>query len=128
MKIMICEQDLEQIKLIKNILNNYKFKHIIPKKGVDIFQMILTQKPSIIIYNEKFDKNTGVSLVNKLRANENTRHIPLIYIYNRSGLQKKINEYSGDSFLQFMKEPYRIKFLRHYIDRWTTFRSLYIKQ
>ncbi len=128
MKIMICEHDAGQIKLIKDVLINYRFKHITPKKGDNIFQQILNQKPSILIFNEKFDQKAGINLVSKLRTNPMTENIPVIFISDKINLDEKLKEFSNDSFVQLMSEPYRIKFLRHYIDRWTTFRSLHIKQ
>ena len=125
---MICEQDPQQIRLIKNVLNNYKFKHIIPKKDGDVYKMVVDQKPSIIIFNEKFHKETGEALLNKLRSNPQTDNIPIIYISNDLDLNEKLKRFSNDSLVQLLSEPYRLKFFRHYIDRWTTFRSLYVKQ
>jgi len=128
MKIMICEQDPQQIRLIKNVLNNYKFKHIIPKKDGDVYKMVVDQKPAIIIFNEKFHKETGEALLNKLRSSPQTDKIPIIYISSDLDLNEKLKRFSNDSFVQLLSEPYRLKFFRHYIDRWTTFRSLYVKQ
>lgn len=125
---MICEQDPQQIQLIKNVLNNYKFKHIIPKKDGDVYKMVVDQKPSIIIFNEKFHKETGEALLNQLRSNPQTDNIPIIYISSDLDLNEKLKRFSNDSLVQLLSEPYRLKFFRHYIDRWTTFRSLYIKQ
>ncbi|MCK5033518.1 MAG: hypothetical protein KAS18_07785 [Calditrichia bacterium] len=128
MKLMICEQDPQQIQLIKNVLNNYKFKHIIPKKDGDVYKMVVDQKPSIIIFNEKFHKETGEALLNQLRSNPQTDNIPIIYISSDLDLNEKLKRFSNDSLVQLLSEPYRLKFFRHYIDRWTTFRSLYVKQ
>lgn len=128
MKILICEQDVEQIKLIKNVLNNYRFKHIIPGRDVDVYKMVVDQKPSIVIFNEKFNNKSGENFVAKLRKNPDTENIPIIYISTDKDLNEKLQMYSNDSYLQLLSEPYRLKFFRHTIDRWTTFRSLYIKQ
>jgi response regulator RpfG family c-di-GMP phosphodiesterase len=128
MKIMICEHDAQQIKLIKNVLNNYKFKHIIPNKNGDVYKMAVDQKPSIIIFNEKFHKETSEVLLDQLRSNPQTENIPIIYISNKADLKEKLKRFSNDSYVQLLSEPYRLKLFRHSIDRWTTFRSLYVKQ
>ncbi len=125
---MICEQDAQQVKLIKNVLNNYKFKHIIPKKDGDVYKMAVDQKPSIIIFNEKFHRETSEVLLDQLRTNPQTENIPIIYIANKADLKEKLKRFSDDSYVQLLSEPYRLKFFRHSIDRWTTFRSLYVKQ
>jgi len=127
MKIMICENDKGQINLIKNIFSNYRFKHIIPKKNRNIFNQVLLHKPAILILNENYDKEAGVELLSKLRNNPVTENIPVIFISNNRNIYEQFVEFSNDSFVQLMPEPYRIKHLRHYVDRWTTFRSLYIK-
>ena len=128
MKIMICEQDAQQIKLIKNVLNNYKFKHIIPKKDGDVYNMVVNHKPSIIIFNEKFHKEIDDGLLDRLRSNPQTENIPIIYISSKAELKEKLKRFSNDSYVQLLSEPYKLKFFRHSIDRWTTFRSLYVKQ
>ena len=125
---MICERDAQQVKLIKNVLNNYKFKHIVPRRDGDVYKMAVDQKPSIIIFNEKFQKEIGERLLDQLRSNPQTENIPIIYISSKSDLKEKLKRFSNDSYVQLLSEPYRLKFFRHSIDRWTTFRSLYIKQ
>lgn len=128
MKIMICEQDEHQVELIKNVLYNYKFKHIVPKIDHNIFQIVLNQKPSIIIFNQKFNKDSQDSLLDQLRSNPETKNIPVIYISNKYDLKEKLKRFANDSFVQLLSEPYRLKLFRHSVDRWTTFRSLYVKQ
>jgi len=125
---MICEQDAQQVKLIKNVLNNYKFKHIVPHRDGDVYKMAVDQKPSIIIFNEKFQKEIGEELLDQLRSNPQTENIPIIYISSKTDLNKKLKRFLNDSYVQLLSEPYRLKLFRHSIDRWTTFRSLYIKQ
>ena len=128
MKIMICEQDAQQVKLIKNVLNNYKFKHIIPKKDGDVYKMVVDQKPSIIIFNEKFHKDTSDRLLDQLRTNPQTENIPIIYISNKADLKEKLKRFSDDSYVQLLSEKYRLKYFIHTIYRWTTFRSFYKKK
>lgn len=128
MKIMICEQDDQQVKLIKNLLYNYKFKHIVPKNDRNLYKMVLEQKPSIIIYNQNFYRDSQDGLLDQLRSNPQTQNIPVIYISSKSDLSEKLKRFSNDSFVQLLSEPYRLKLFRHSVDRWTTFRSLYIKQ
>ena len=93
---MICEQDSEQIKIIKNVISNYRFKHIIPKQNGNIFQQIINQKPSILIFNENFNNNSGTEFLNKLRTHPVTENIPVIFISNKMNLLKDYNEFSSD--------------------------------
>ena len=51
-----------------------------------------------------------------------------IFISEDNNVEQILNSFSGDSLLELMQEPYKIKHLRHFIDRWTLFRSLHVKQ
>ena len=128
MKVMICEEDAIKAKVLTDLLNVYKFKLITLTKGVDFFRQIQTHKPAVIILNEKFTQKSGKEIVDRLRSNPVTSNIPIILISNDNEVNATTNEYPVDSLTELMHEPYKIKHLRHCVDRWTTFRSLHIKQ
>ena len=60
----------------------------------------------------------------ELRSHPLTQNIPIILISDNGN--PDITD--GDTLTELFSEPFKIKHLRHVIDRWTTFRSLYIKQ
>jgi CheY-like chemotaxis protein len=120
MKVMICDNSLEKAKVIKDLLNVYNLKFITVTNRSTFYKQVETHKPAIIILNETF---SGQQL-DKLRSHPATRNLPIILISN--GKNKQLTD--GDTLTEFFSEPFKIKHLRHVIDRWTTFRSLYIKQ
>ena len=63
----------------------------------------------------------------ELRKNARTANIPVIYINDDKQLDLQAEAYPYDALTEFVNGPVKIKNLRHYIDRWTTLRSLYIK-
>ena len=125
MKIFICEQDPYRAKLIEDILGVYNYKIVKVNRQNDFFKEAYSQKPAVVM-NEMFATNTDSDFLSKVRKDPVTSSIPVIYISN----QKPIEDFQLNTFDQlteFVHEPLKIKNLRHYIDRWTTFRSLYIK-
>jgi DNA-binding response OmpR family regulator len=127
MKVLICEGDAERAKVLTDLLNVYKLKLITINKNTDLFKQIENHKPEIIILNEKFAPKLGCSMITRLRANPVSKRIPIIFI-SESGQAMDLSAVHSDSLVELMQEPFKIKFLRHCIDRWTTFRSLHVRQ
>ena len=119
MKIFICEQDPFKAKLIQDILAVYNYKIITVKKQSDFFREAYSQKPAVIVMNEMFAHDSDMDPIISL--------IPVIYISDKKPSERKVDAMTLDNLIEFVQEPVKIKNLRHYIDRWTTLRSLYIK-
>jgi DNA-binding response OmpR family regulator len=127
MKVMICEESLNKAKVIEDLLNVYKFKVITLTDGINFLKKVQSYRPAVIIMNDKFTKKPISSMLNQLRTDPIGARTPVIFISDTNG-GTKLNDFAGDTLLELMQEPYKIKHLRHYIDRWTLFRSLHVKQ
>jgi DNA-binding response OmpR family regulator len=127
MKVMICEENQDKAKVIEDLLNVYKFKVITLTESLNFIKKVQTHKPAVVIINEKFMKKPGNVMLNQLRTNPVGAKTPVIYISEENNVEKVLNNFSGDSLLELMQEPYKIKHLRHFIDRWTLFRSLHLR-
>lgn len=128
MKIMICEENQDKAKVIEDLLNVYKYKVITLTESLNFVKKVQTYKPAVIIMNEKFAKKPGEKMLNQLRTNPVGANTPVIFISDENNNHLNINNFSSDALLEFVQEPYKIKHLRHFVDRWTLFRSLHIKQ
>ena len=127
MKVMICEEDTSKAKVLTDLLNVYKFKLITLTNSSDFFRQVQNHRPAMIILNEKFSQKSREDIISKLRTNPISSHIPVLVISDRSNTTSETNHYGTDALVELMQEPFKIKHLRHCVDRWTTFRSLYIK-
>jgi len=123
MRIFICEQNQNRAKLIKDILGVYNYSVFTMQDEFSLVNEAEHKRPSVIVINENFPGNENGSALRQLRSNPKTSGIPVIYIKN------DLSEITGfdDGLTQFVREPIKIKNLRHYIDRWTTLKSLYVK-
>ena len=128
MKVMICEENPDKAKVIEDLLNVYKFKVITLTESMNFVKKVQAHKPAVVIINENFTKKPGDIMLNKLRTNPVGAKTPVIYISEDNNVEKVLDTNGGDSLLELMQEPYKIKHLRHFIDRWTLFRSLHVKQ
>lgn len=128
MKVMICEENPDKAKVIEDLLNVYKFKVITLTDSINFVKKVQTYKPAVIVMNKNFTKKPGEIMLSQLRTNPIGAKTPVIYISDDSKDPLNINNFSGDALIELMQEPYKIKHLRHFIDRWTLFRSLHVKQ
>ncbi|RMH62407.1 MAG: response regulator [Calditrichaeota bacterium] len=126
MRIFICEHDNGRARSMQAILSDYSYKVVTIEKNTDLFKRVNQQKPAVIIINEGFTDAAGIDTLNRLKNDPATRDIPVIFI----GRNEKILHYAQSSDhnkLEVVGEPVKIKNLRHYIDRWTTLKSIYLK-
>jgi DNA-binding response OmpR family regulator len=128
MKVMICEENPDKAKVIEDLLNVYKFRVITLTDSINFLKKVQTYKPAVIVMNKNFTKKPGDIVLNQLRTNPVGAKTPVIYISDDNNESLSINNFSGDALLELVQEPYKIKHLRHFIDRWTLFRSLHVKQ
>lgn len=126
MKIFICEQDPYRAKLIQDILGVYNYKLITVNEQNRFFEQAHSQKPAVIVMDSCFADNSNQNMINRLRKDPVTSQIPVIYI-SSNGYQDKNEQPKLDDLTAVVNEPLKIKNFRHYIDRWTTLRSLYIR-
>jgi DNA-binding response OmpR family regulator len=123
MKIFICEQDPYRAKLIQDILGIYNYRIVNVNHISDLFRKAHFQRPKVIVVDETFVENSPHDFFRRLRKDPITAKIPVIFISNHTS--NVVSE--GDGLTEIIHEPFKIKNFRHYIDRWTIFRSLYLK-
>ena len=128
MKVMICEDNSEKAKVLTDLLTVYHLRLIRVTSDGDFYKQVEAHRPSVIIVNESFAQEAGKDIVGNLRSNPDSSLTPVIFITNNGELSTEFKDLAADALVELMREPFRIKHLRHCIDRWTTFRSLHIKQ
>lgn len=127
MNIFICEKDPYRAKLMQDLLAVYNFKIITVMNQGELIRKTQSKQPALIVMHDRFAKDTGSAMLQQLRKNARTATIPVIYIKDEAHLDLREEATPYDAFTEFVNGPVKIKNLRHYIDRWTTLRSLYIK-
>lgn len=127
MKIFVCENDPYRAKLMHDILSVYNYKIVTVGSEGDFFKKAQLQKPAIIVLNERFAQHSGNEMLEMLRRDPSTANTPVIFIKNDNSLEQQLVQYRFDQLTEVVQEPIKIKNLRHFVDRWTTFRSLYVR-
>ncbi len=78
--ILFIEDDRKFSKILTDLANDKDFKHILAEDGVTGVQLAEEYKPSAIILDIGLPKLNGWSVMEKLKDNPETRHIPVHFI------------------------------------------------
>jgi signal transduction histidine kinase/CheY-like chemotaxis protein/HAMP domain-containing protein len=81
--VLIIEDDAEFCKILKKMANEKGFKVLFAESGYAGIQMAAEYKPSGIILDLGLPDIDGIGVLNKLKSNLNTRHIPVHIITAR---------------------------------------------
>jgi CheY-like chemotaxis protein len=122
MKVLVFDSSLERAKLIRDLLEDYRYKTIIQENGGQILNKVRDVKPSLIIVHSK---DHGIQIVEKIKKDSRYSKIPVIMISSLYApeVMDNIKNYPN---VDFLVEPFKIKNFRHAVERWINFRSLYV--
>jgi DNA-binding response OmpR family regulator len=122
MKVLVIDSSLDRAKLIRDLLESYRYKTVIHSNGGQILNQIQNVKPSLVIVHSK---DSGIQILERIKKDSRFLKIPVIMISSLSSddAMNRIRKYPN---VDFLVEPFKIKNFRHAVQRWINFRSLYV--
>ncbi len=109
-EILVVEDSLTQAEQLKFILEKKKYKVTIAHDGIEALEYINKVKPDLVVTDILMPKMDGYTLCQKIKADDNLRHIPVILLTSLSdpidvikGLKVKADN--------FITKPYNESFL-----------------
>ena len=78
--ILIVDDDMEVIDLVKNRLEANNYYVIISSNGKEAIKLAQEQKPDLIIMDILMPEMSGGDVVQHLRSDNKTKHIPIIFL------------------------------------------------
>ena len=82
-KVLVADDELNQLELVRTNLVNSGFDVLTAPDGVKAFELILLEKPDLVILDWMMPHLSGVDLCRKLRANNETKALPIIILSAR---------------------------------------------
>jgi len=123
MRVVVYENTQDRAKLIQELLKTYRYKTFLntdqplpPEKMKDI-------KPSLIIIN--VNNPSHIELLDNFKNNKHVHKTPVILI-SSPGAREILDRFHYLPYVDYLVEPFKIKNFRHIVERWMTFRSMYI--
>ncbi|MDM8560591.1 response regulator [Candidatus Parabeggiatoa sp. HSG14] len=89
-KILVVEDNTEHLKILFNALNKAHFTVLVAKTGKIAFKRLKHIKPDIILLDIMLPYMDGFEVCRHLKANEETKDIPIIFMTALSNIADKI--------------------------------------
>lgn len=83
-KVLIADDEIHIIHVVAIKLRNNGYEVIAANNGAEAYELACSEHPDIVVTDYQMPFVTGVELIDKLRKNEDTRHIPAVLLTARS--------------------------------------------
>ena len=123
MRVVVYENTQDRAKLIQDLLKTYRYKTFLNTDQPVPPEKIKEIKPTLIIVN--VNNPSHVELLENLKNNKYANQVPIILISNL-GSRELLDQFHYLPYVDYLVEPFKIKNFRHIVERWITFRSMYI--
>ncbi len=95
-KVLIADDEIHIIHVVAIKLRNNGFEVIAANNGAEAYDLACSEHPDIIVTDYQMPFVTGIELIEKLRANELTKHTPAILLTARSfAISEELQETLG---------------------------------
>jgi len=98
-KILVVDDDTDILSVMEILLTMKGFEVEVTAKGDNAFPKIETFKPDLILLDVLISGHDGRTICRKIKANKDTRHIPIIMFSAHPGAAATIAEYGADDFI-----------------------------
>jgi len=83
-KVLVVDDEVHIVHVVAIKLRNNGYEPIAAGNGEEAYDLACSEHPDIIIADYQMPVMTGLELIEKLRANDKTRNIPVILLTARS--------------------------------------------
>lgn len=83
-KVLIADDEIHIIHVVAIKLRNNGYEVIAASNGAEAYDLACREHPDIVVTDYQMPFVTGIELIEKLRANEQTKNMPVILLTARS--------------------------------------------
>ncbi len=100
-RVLIVEDNELNLKLFHDLLTIQEHEVVISRNGVNIVNLVKDTKPDLILMDIHLNGISGIDLIQTLKANQETKHIPIITVtaFAMKVDQAKISKSGCDMYL-----------------------------
>jgi len=102
-KILIIDDDRIIQDSLQELFNDAGYVVHLAADGISGFELIIREKPDIIVCDILLPRMHGIALCEKIRANDDLRHIPIILmtgVYKDINLRMYVHKGLADDFIE----------------------------
>ncbi|MDB5098470.1 MAG: Adenylate/guanylate cyclase [Cyanobacteria bacterium RYN_339] len=86
-RILIVDDVLENLDLLRLYLTHYKFEVICASSGFEAIETARRERPDLILLDVMMDGLDGLSVCQQLKQDDATKQIPVMFVSARAGKQ-----------------------------------------
>ena len=107
-KILVVEDEPNQVELIEFNLNSEGYEVVVARDGEEALNLAEEENPDLILLDWMLPKVSGIEVCRQLRRSKMTREIPIVMLTARSEESDKIRglDIGADDYIT---KPYSIK-------------------
>jgi CheY-like chemotaxis protein len=83
-KILVADDEIHIIHVVAIKLRNNGYEVLSASNGSEAYDLACSEKPDIIVTDYQMPLMTGIEMIEKLRANDDTKDIPVVLLTARS--------------------------------------------
>ncbi len=83
-KVLVVDDEVHIVHVVAIKLRNNGYEAIVAGNGAEAYELAINEKPDIIIADYMMPVMSGLELIEKLRATEKTKDIPIILLTARN--------------------------------------------
>jgi CheY-like chemotaxis protein len=108
--ILLVDDDTEILTLLRDFLQT-DYNIIFAENGLAAYNMVLTEKPDLIVSDVVMPEMDGIELCFKLRENFDTSHLPIIFLAEKAEIEDRIAglKAGADSYIPKPFHPEHLK-------------------
>lgn len=113
--VLVVDDEIHIVHVVAIKLRNNGFRVISAENGAEAFELACQEKPDIVVTDFQMPVMTGLQLVQKLRATEQTKDIPVIMLTAR-GFAVEDEQKENLQISEFLSKPFSPKELLRSIE------------
>jgi CheY-like chemotaxis protein len=113
-KILVVDDDSDLVSILTEGLNSSGYEVCTAQNGIEALAMVKSQKPDLIIMDVVMPKMTGYEALEKVRAVDELRKIPIIVVSGKESMRMFFTDLNG---VEFVSKPYEVKVLLSKVER-----------
>jgi len=109
-KILIVDDNLVVLKILKNILESENFMIVSATNGIEALKIAVQEKPDLVITDYIMPEMDGMALITKLKSQLTTRFIPIIMLTAKDEVDAEVEVINAgaDDYLTKPVNPKRL--------------------
>jgi signal transduction histidine kinase len=105
-RILVVEDNPAELQLLLKILHGQGYEVFPTTSGESTLKSVSSVAPDLILLNIQMPGLDGYSVCEQLKANENTRNIPIIFVSGRDQVLDKVRAFSKGG-VDYILKPYQ---------------------